>query len=418
MVAPLAISFDLPFDEALDWAKRRVAVLPEEYAKLEGVARARAFSLTGIASLDQIQRVLDSLTAVLEKGGTFASWKSTLDPSVLSLGEARLDNIFRTTIQTSYGIGRWQQHEANKANRPFIIYDAINDGRTRPNHRALNGFIARIDNPVWGKIAPPNGYRCRCTTRSLTEAQARARGWKGHSELPPDGYADKGWDYNPAFGQGEALEKLRLDKLAKADPRIMEKAAAFERERLAALAQKKAEEAMDAEKPPLRDNGGMKPLMPAGLPEKEYLDAFFAAVGGTGKRELFGADMIVDEHLYFDSKGAAKVTKRGRERFVMQLAETILAPDEVFEAEEVYRLKPGELLIKRRFLRIFEIDGNKFGAIVSFYKTKGEGTPFVGSTAFVPINSKGEPDWSYFDKQKTGEMIFQKENPTGRNTAG
>jgi SPP1 gp7 family putative phage head morphogenesis protein len=208
----LHIGFDVPFDEAIKWGKERISVLPDVYYDtLPAQARSRAFTVSGLASLDQIQGVLDSLNRAMEQGDTFADWKKTLSKEALALGPARLDNIFRTAVQTNYNIGRYQQQQENKAHRPYLMYDAINDGRTRPHHRALDNFIAPIDDPAWKKIYPPNGFRCRCGTLSLTEAQAKQRGYQIGNQ--PQGHADAGWDYNPAIGQDAALNKLVENRL-------------------------------------------------------------------------------------------------------------------------------------------------------------------------------------------------------------
>jgi hypothetical protein len=76
------------------------------------------------------------------------------------------------------------------------MYDAINDSRTRPTHRALDNVIRHIDDPFWDTYYPPNGFRCRCSTISLTENQATSRG--GVKPPPEDGFPepDKGWDHN------------------------------------------------------------------------------------------------------------------------------------------------------------------------------------------------------------------------------
>jgi hypothetical protein len=102
------------------------------------------------------------------------------------------------------------------------MYDAINDGRTRPAHRAMDGHIAHIDDPWWGTHFPPNGFRCRCGAIALSEAQAKARGYG--TKPTPDAQPDKGWDYHPAKGQDEALRKVGNDKLAKVSGTLATKA--------------------------------------------------------------------------------------------------------------------------------------------------------------------------------------------------
>lgn len=122
----------------------------------------------------------------------------------LNLPRHRLDNIFRTNMQQGYmaGIARNQERPEALALRPYFQYDAVNDSRTRPSHRALDNVIAPADSPFWLKHSPSRGFRCRCTRIALTEAQARARGYdpaKPLPNVPPDpGFAghplaEEGW---------------------------------------------------------------------------------------------------------------------------------------------------------------------------------------------------------------------------------
>ena len=43
----------------------------------------------------------------------------------------RLQNIFRTNLQSAYAVGQWQSIEDNKETAPFLMYDAVEDHRTR-----------------------------------------------------------------------------------------------------------------------------------------------------------------------------------------------------------------------------------------------------------------------------------------------
>ncbi|WP_368920025.1 phage head morphogenesis protein, partial [Providencia vermicola] len=78
----------------------------------------------------------------------------------------RLDTIFQTNLQSSYMAGRYKQQMATVEERPYWERVGIMDNRIRPSHAALNGFIARYDDPIWQTIYPPDGYRCRCRVRT------------------------------------------------------------------------------------------------------------------------------------------------------------------------------------------------------------------------------------------------------------
>lgn len=199
--------------EAIAWAKRRAVVLPEiYYGELMGLARAEAFTVSGLASVAQIKRVLDSLIKATNEGTPFGAWKeeAAQDDALASLPHGRLETIFRNATQTHYQAGRWRSVERGSAQRPYLMYSAINDTRTRPAHLAMHGFIARVDDPIWERWMPPNGHGCRCSTIQLSEGQALARGY-GEQETP-DAEPDPGWDHHPVR-QPEALRQVLTERM-------------------------------------------------------------------------------------------------------------------------------------------------------------------------------------------------------------
>jgi len=196
---PISINFNLPFEEAIAQMAARGVVLPDVYyGQLQGLHKQLAFSIVNIAKTDQLQAVLDSLTAHLKTGGTFASWQKHVDVQSLGLPRHRLDNIFRTNIQQAYNHGHWQQALANKSTHGYLMYDAINDSRTRPTHKANDGVIRKISDPIWKRIwFGRNVYRCRCRLISLTEKQAYDRSGDGkgiYKTATEDPLRDKAWD--------------------------------------------------------------------------------------------------------------------------------------------------------------------------------------------------------------------------------
>jgi SPP1 gp7 family putative phage head morphogenesis protein len=212
------VASPLTFQEALDYAKSRAVVLPEEYyGQLVGVQRQQATTVAGLATLEQIKFIIDLVSAALKDGMTFAQFQELVAGGEQEIGlpKHRLDNIFRTNLQTSYNRGRWEQQQRVAGSRPWLMYDAINDSRTRPNHTAMDNTILHRDDPWWNTHYPPCGYRCRCTVISLTEKQAQAR---GVSASGPDVDPDEGWDFNPGTSYGEgvkgALDSFGADLLA------------------------------------------------------------------------------------------------------------------------------------------------------------------------------------------------------------
>jgi len=153
----------VPFLEAIAWARARKVILPEVYyGELQGLARSMAFSVAGLAKLDQLQGVLDGLTKAMAKGDSFRDWRERVRTGKvpLDLPPHRLENIYRTNLQGQYGRGRCEQQKRTLDARPWFMLDAVNDSRTRPSHAAMDGMTARYDDPIWEVWTPPNGYQC------------------------------------------------------------------------------------------------------------------------------------------------------------------------------------------------------------------------------------------------------------------
>lgn len=214
--AALDIGFPVDFAEAIAWARGRGVVLPAVfYGDLPAAARSFAWTVSGLTTLAQVERVRDLAAQAVADGGTLREFQRAVeqDAEVLALPAGRVETVFRNAVQTAYHAGRWEQYEASREALPFLMYDAINDSRTRPAHRAMDGMILRIDDPRWAGRTPPCGHNCRCGTIQLTAEQAEARG--GVTEQPR-GEADEGWGHNPRTGHEAdlaALEAARLDSL-------------------------------------------------------------------------------------------------------------------------------------------------------------------------------------------------------------
>jgi SPP1 gp7 family putative phage head morphogenesis protein len=199
----------LSFEEALAWWRDKVPMTPAQFAKLAREVKAKAFTVARVTKLDLVREVYNLIEKALAEGTTFAEFKSAAREVFDKKGWAglapyRLENVFRTNVQTAYAVGRYRQmiDPAVLEDRPFWMYDAVNDRRTRPSHMAMDGLVYPADHPFWDTWYPPNGYRCRCSVRSLSESQVRRRGLAVQAELPTVAgrplLPDPGFQANPA----------------------------------------------------------------------------------------------------------------------------------------------------------------------------------------------------------------------------
>ena len=158
-------------------------------ARFDLLADTRRIVDRTVAEGRTIERAAAEMEAELRKAGWWGR-KTITDKQgnkrTVMLGSPhRIRTILRTNIAAAYSAGRYKRQRETIASRPYWQYIAVLDGATRLRHRELHGKVFRADDPVWDTIYPPNGFRCRCRVRSLSERQVRARGIETSSGTRP-----------------------------------------------------------------------------------------------------------------------------------------------------------------------------------------------------------------------------------------
>jgi len=119
---------------------------------------------------------------------------------------------------------------AQAKDAPYLLYDAIDDFRTRPKHRAWDNKVLPITDPFWAAHTPPNGWGCRCSVIQLSADDLDAMGltvsdspkikyvpWKnprtGKVERTPEG-VDAGFGFNAGQARYDQLNRIASEKAA------------------------------------------------------------------------------------------------------------------------------------------------------------------------------------------------------------
>lgn len=225
-------------DAAIAFWQSRAAMTRADAAKLEEGARWRAFFVTGLAQQSMVQDVKDALGAALESGETFRDFKARIADVVAAQNWQgdRIETIFRNNMQTAYMAGRWAKAQASKASRPYGRYMTVGDDLVRPSHEVLHGKVYHLDSPFWDENTPPNGHKCRCYFRTLSERQVKRMGLTVETEMPGDSMwtdpatgmevhvarpgADDGWRSNPGKSWLGDLTTYAADRLEQAGPDV------------------------------------------------------------------------------------------------------------------------------------------------------------------------------------------------------
>jgi SPP1 gp7 family putative phage head morphogenesis protein len=341
----------------------------------------------------------------------------------------RLETIFRTNLQTAYAAGRWKAFQDNAADRPYVQYVAVMDSRTRPAHAALNERVFKLTDPVLEVIAPPNGWGCRCRLRALSAADLRTRGLKVETDativtqpilgrqladrqsgevdpakllrrgvsVPGAGgqrltlWTDPGWDYNPGIAWQKPFTPPPLDSLPRTFPVGL------------ALPELPVPTVVPAAR-----------LLAPQLPPEDYARAFLREFGADiGKpvvfRDVAQGALVIDEALFQDRSGAWKAAKNMRGPFMPLLADAVRAPDEIWLHWEQSFDRPGTWLLKRRYLKTFELvsdDGAEVQYGLTVFEFGKDG--WTGSTAMM-----AKPDRTlqarrdYIARQRGGFLLYR-----------
>lgn len=205
---------DIVFEEAVNYFKDKIPLKPSEFYKLSEEYKALAFTVSGYTSAQVIKKFYDELLNAIENGTTMRAFKNNMNEFLQTKGyegitNFQADNIFRTNMQTAYQVGHYKQMTSPDVMkfRPYWQYDAVNDKHTRPSHLAMDGRVFRADDPIWDVWYPPNGFRCRCGVKTLSERQVKERGLTVEMEVPRAAelgsryvniYPDPNFSTNPA----------------------------------------------------------------------------------------------------------------------------------------------------------------------------------------------------------------------------
>lgn len=173
---------NVPFTQAIERVLNLIGMSRNAFDGLSTKYKQQAFTIAGISDVKLIEQIKQALADTMESGGTDVDFNKavnaiTHDAGVARLAQTQINTIFQTAVQTAYQNGRLEQmtDPAVAAALPYWTYRTDGDDRVRVSHAALDGFTARIGDPVWGRIYPPTGYNCRCTVTA-----------EGPDEVPDD----------------------------------------------------------------------------------------------------------------------------------------------------------------------------------------------------------------------------------------
>lgn len=172
--------FNLPFSKAIDWFIKKFPILYDHLDDVTKKVNETFFYIKRSLELETTRTLYNSLLDNLSNGGTFKDWleasKTILDKTGLGDSPWYLELVYRNNMQSSYNAGAFYNQELNKKNKPYGLYDAIDDERTSEICQILNGKVYPLDHPFWNRYLPPNHHGCRSKRITLSKEELEEYG--------------------------------------------------------------------------------------------------------------------------------------------------------------------------------------------------------------------------------------------------
>lgn len=206
--------------EIVDYFKSKGYAISWNWRDVWKEAHHKAFTVAKATNADVLQSIRNEVENAMENGTTLREFQKNLEPTLKKLGwwgkkeivdtttgevqsvqlgsPWRLRTIYQTNMQVNYNAGRYKAQEEFKDDRPYWMYVAVMDARTRPSHAARDGEVYAADDPVWNWMYPPNDWGCRCRVRTLSKERLDNLDKTVSNGKKVKDFAGEGWDYNPA----------------------------------------------------------------------------------------------------------------------------------------------------------------------------------------------------------------------------
>lgn len=408
----------LPFNQAIEFFKNKIQLPTASWTDIWEQQHSHAFVVAGAAQDALVEDFYNAIQSAKWGGGGYEDFRKQFDAIVTKHGWSyngsagwRSKIIYDTNINQSYNAGRYQQMVAVKHLRPYWEYDHTSIEHPRLEHKAWDGLILSADDVWWDTHMPQNGWGCRCRVNSLSNYEAeqawQAKGMTGPDTAPPIEWEEKtvgskgasprtvkvpkGIDPGFAYNPGKAyLEPLTVPPLTGNN---------------AVLTVREKPWPSDFKPPKMPTPTKVSPNIrqPRTTPKSEAVDDLLGIFGadqeqGAAFIDKANTPMAITKALFDDGSGPLSAVDDRMVENMNLLAMTLLEPDEIWWAWEKDKTEPGRWRLKRRYLRLFEIEGQS-QRVVAVFDWKRTG--WKGDA--VEIAEDG------FDQYRDGRLLYIKE---------
>jgi len=180
--------------EAIAFLRQKTNTTSRRWTDVWNEAHTRSFMVAGAATKALVDDFRGAVAKALEQGISIGDFRKQFDAIVDKHGWVhngtagwRASIIYETNLSTAYAAGRYAQMTEPDTLRvyPYWQYMHTSSARPRPQHLAWVGTTLAADDPWWATHYPPNGWRCKCSVRPVSEAGMRRQGKRGPDQAPP-----------------------------------------------------------------------------------------------------------------------------------------------------------------------------------------------------------------------------------------
>lgn len=404
----------LPFDAQIAFFRKKLALPTRSWTDIWQENHDHAFVVAGANKIALVEDLQTAVQKAIEQGTTIETFRKDFDRIVSDHGWSykggrnwRTRVIYETNLRTSHAAGRfeqlqqfgfWQYHHSLASEDP------------RPEHLGWDGLVLPKDDPFWQTHYPPNGWGCKCSVTGMSKARMQRNG------LTPSESPHIEWEQQQVGTRGPNPRTVKVPKgvspgfayapgrsawlHANVPPDIGMPPAGFERS-IPAIA---ARDLLQDPRPFPKSK-----LLAEGKDPQAYVDAFLGEFGASADRpvvikDAIGEPLVISTELFRDVKGRLKVTKRGREPFLLMLARAIREPDEIWASMEWHRAF-GKAVLRRRYVARFTLpDGSRDGFAVFEYGKDG----WRGVTAYAREFASMDEFDAEVEKMRRGVRLYRR----------
>lgn len=370
----------VPFAEQIAFFRQKLNLPTQAWTDIYNREHDFAFVVAGANRDDLLADFRTAIDNAIANGGTLEQFRKDFDRIVEQYGwdynggrNWRSNVIYETNLNSSYHAGRYEQLQVQRSALPYWRYrhsDLVED--PRPEHQAWDGLVLRADDPWWNTHYPPNGWGCQCYVEGLTEDDLKDIGKTGPDKAPPINTETK------LIGKRSPGGPFAVEVPAGIDP-------SFEH----APGQSRLQSAVPPERPtpPARGSNGLpnrtpadalpapralpaSALLPAGLPDADYANAFLNQFGAQYRgapvvfKDVLGSALVMSDDL-FERRGKttqSKANKNERGPYMGIMAQAVKEPDEIWVRLE-YQHNAKKAVVRRRYIARFTIPGQEVPAL-------------------------------------------------------